>query len=51
MRFLRKYPKTAISVAIVLINSPFALSGLGVHTFLCGAFSVFALWDYCEERK
>lgn len=51
MSFMQKYPKTAISVAMVLINSPFALSGFGVNTFLCGAFSVFALWDYCEERK
>lgn len=51
MKILRKYPKTAISAAAVLINLPFAMSGFGVNTFLCGAFSVFALWDYCEERK
>lgn len=51
MSLLRKYPKTATSVAAVLINFPFALSGFGANTFLCGAFCVFALWDYCEERK
>ena len=51
MKILRKYPKTALSAGVALLNLPFAVSGFGVNIFLCGAFSVFALWDYCEERK
>lgn len=51
MKILSKYRQTVMSLVVMLVNVPFAVAGYGVHIFLAGAFSVFALWDYCEDRK
>lgn len=51
MKILSKYRQTAMSLVVMLVNVPFAVAGDGVHIFLVGAFSVFALWDFCEERR